>query len=430
MFDLGSVRAAAAALSGIGAGADDVERIDLIRALEELKCAVEGAQAVLTAAFDASQRAAEAAAGVPAERRGRGVAAQVALARRESPHRGRQHVGLALVLRDELPATLAALRAGRIGEWRATIIARETACLSRADRAEVDHVVADDLEVLESLSDGEVVGRCREVAYELDPVSFVERRGRRAEADRRVTLRPAPEVMAQLSALVPVRDGVAVWAVLSREAEALKAAGDDRSRGQIMADTLVHRVLGTQDASETSPPGLLVNVVVEDAVLLGDKDGFGWVEHYGEVPGDLLRDWLATHAETGVEAWVRRLYVAPKAGELVAMDSQARRFEGKLAEFLRLRDRRCRTPYCDAPIRHLDHAHDHAAGGATSVVNGQGLCQACNHAKQARGWTARPRPGPRHTIETTTPTGHRYTSVARALRASARGLRIDLVLGA
>jgi hypothetical protein len=267
----------------------------------------------LTAAFDASQRAAEAAAGVPAERRGRGVAAQVAWARRESPHRGRQHVGLALVLRDELPGTLAALRAGRIGEWRATIIARESACLSRADRAEVDHVVADDLEVLESLSDGEVVGRCRAAAYELDPVSFVERR-RRAEADRRVTLRPAPEVMAQLSALVPVRDGVAVWAVLSREAEALKAAGDDRSRGQIMADTLVHRVLGTQDASETSPPGLLVNVVVEDAVLLGEKDGFGWVEHYGEVPGDLLRDWLATHAETGVEAWVRRLYVPGHRG--------------------------------------------------------------------------------------------------------------------
>jgi hypothetical protein len=358
------------------------------------------------------------------------VGAQVAWARRESPHRGRQHLGLAVVLGDELPATLAGLRAGRISEWRATLIARETACLSRPDRGEVDARVAGDPEVLESLSDREVAGRCRAAAYELDPVSFVERR-RRAEADRRVTLRPAPDVMAQLTTLLPVKDGVAVWAVLSREADAARAAGDGRSRGQIMADTLVHRVLGAGDQTSTAAgPGLLVNVVVEDAVLLGDRDGFGWVEHYGEVPGDLLRDWLATHAETGVEAWVRRLYVAPKAGELVAMDSQARRFEGKLAEFLRLRDRRCRTPYCDAPIRHLDHAHDHAAGGATSVVNGQGLCQACNHAKQARGWTARPRPGPRHTIETTTPTGHRYTSTAPALTASERGLRIDLVLGA
>src|SRR6188472_3045794 len=77
MFDLGSL---VAAVSGIGEGPDDVARIDLIRGLEELKCAAEGAQAVLTAAFDRSQRGAEAAAGVPAERRGRAVAGQVALA--------------------------------------------------------------------------------------------------------------------------------------------------------------------------------------------------------------------------------------------------------------------------------------------------------------------------------------------------------------
>ena len=174
----------------------------------------------------------------------------------------------------------------------------------------------------------------------------------------------------------------------------------------------------------------MINVVVDDAVLLGDRDGFGWVEHYGPVPGDLLREWIAANAEQGIEQWVRRLYVTPATGELVAMDSQGRRFEGKLAEFLRLRDRRCRTPWCDAPVRHLDHAQDHADGGPTSARNGQGLCEGCNYAKQARGWTARPRPGPRHTIETITPTGHRYRSTAPPLTAAERGLRLDLVLSA
>ena len=217
------VRALAGVVARLGAGSDDAERIDLIRALEELKCVAEGAQAVLTAAFDRSQRAAEAAAGVPEERQGRGVAAQVALAGRESPHRGRQHVGLALALTSEMPHTLAALAAGRITEWRATLLARETACLSRDDRAEVDRRLAEDGEALESWSDGEIVGRAREAAYELDPVSFVERR-RRAEADRRVSVRPAPDVMSQVTALLPVKDGVAVWAVLSREADRLTAA--------------------------------------------------------------------------------------------------------------------------------------------------------------------------------------------------------------
>ena len=76
--------------------------------------------------------------------------------------------------------TKAAFRGGGITEWRAMLLARETACLSREDRAEVDRRVAGDPDVLEAMGDGEIVARAREAAYELDPVSFVERR-RRAE---------------------------------------------------------------------------------------------------------------------------------------------------------------------------------------------------------------------------------------------------------
>ena len=435
MFELGGavptvddVRGGAAALSRIGEGSDDAGRIDLIRALEELKCSAEAAQAELTAAFDHSQREAEARAGVPQERQGRAVAAQVALARRESPHRGRQHVGLALSL-GEMPSTRRAFRAGRITEWRATLLVRETACLSRADRLEVDRRLAADLDAIERMGDGDLVGRARELAYELDPVSFVERR-RRAEADRRVSLRPAPDVMSQLSALLPVKDGVAVWAVLGREADRARAAGDDRSRGQIMADTLVRRILDPGEGDRAVP--LMVNVVVPDSVLLGDDNGFGWVEHYGPVPGDLLREWIAANAEQGVDQWVRRLYASPKTGELVSMDSKSRRFEGALADYLRLRDRKCRTLYCEAQVRHLDHAKDHADGGETSAHNGQGVCEYCNYAKQAPGWSARPRPGPRHTIETVTPTGHRYLSTAPPLSVAERGLviKVNRYLGA
>jgi hypothetical protein len=214
-----------------------------------------------------------------------------------------------------------------------------------------------------------------------------------------------------------------VWAALSREADRRKSLGDERSRGQIMADTLVARVLAD---GEGSHPDLMINVVVSDSVLLGDDEAGGWVEHYGPVPGELLRAWIADNAERGVDQFVRRLYATPATGALVAMDSTSRRFEGRLAEFLRLRDRRCRTPWCDAPIRHLDHAEDYANGGPTSAHNGQGLCADCNLAKQALGWTARPRPGPRHTIETVTPTGHRYTSTAPPQSAAERGLRIAL----
>src|SRR5688500_5123827 len=87
-----AVSAWTAALMEVARGASDAERVDLLRALEVLRCAAAGAQAVVAADFDASQRAGQAAAGVPARRQGRGVASQVALARRESPYLGQQHV--------------------------------------------------------------------------------------------------------------------------------------------------------------------------------------------------------------------------------------------------------------------------------------------------------------------------------------------------
>ncbi|MHC6595174.1 HNH endonuclease, partial [Arthrobacter sp. C152] len=105
----------------------------------------------------------------------------------------------------------------------------------------------------------------------------------------------------------------------------------------------------------------------------------------------------------------------PGTGELVAMDSKARLFPPGLKRFLQVRDDTCRTPYCDAPIRHHDHIMSWQNGGPTTAVNGQGLCEACNHTKETPGWTTKPLPGPRHTVETTTPTGHTYRSTAPPL---------------
>ncbi len=97
------------------------------------------------------------------------------------------------------------------------------------------------------------------------------------------------------------------------------------------------------------------------------------------------------------------------------MDSRARLFPPGLRRFIQARDDTCRTPYCDAPIRHFDHIIPWHHGGPTTRANGAGLCEACNHTKETPGWTVRPRPGPRHTIEITTPTGHTYHSTAPPL---------------
>lgn len=404
MLDAPTIAGWVANLAEVDRNATDEERIDQIRELEVLKCAAEAAQAVLTADFDASQREKQAVAGVSAQQHGRGVAAQIALARRESPHKGQQHLGLAKILATELPHTLAAFTAGRITEWRAMLIGRETGCLSLADRRAVDEALAAEPERLAAMGDRELVSEARKLAYRLDPGSFVERR-RRAEADRAVTIRPAPDTMCYLTELLPVAQGVAVYAALRKAADSARAGGDPRGQGQIMADTLVERVTGQASADDVP---LRINLVISDDVLFG-ADGHGHIPGFGPVPGDLVRD-LATRGRQ--KKLLRRLYARPATGELVAMESRSRTFPRGLGELIDLRDQTCRTPWCDAPIRHHDHARSAEEDGATSASNGQGLCEACNYAKQAPGWSARPRPGPGHTVETRTPTGHSYRSQA------------------
>ena len=150
----------------------------------------------------------------------------------------------------ELPHTWAAWRAGRITEWKATLVARETACLSREDRAAVDAAVASDADRLERFGDRELVAACQQEAYRLDAESFVARR-RRAEADRHVSLRPAPDCMTWLTALLPVKQGVAAYAALTRvgglcasaRRPAEQGSGDGRrsGRGGGVATQLDHR---------------------------------------------------------------------------------------------------------------------------------------------------------------------------------------------
>jgi hypothetical protein len=409
-----------------GSGLDPAALVDTIRALEQLVCTATAAQARLSAELDASQRTEQAAAGVPAARRGVGVAAQVALARRESHHRGQRHLGLARIVTTELPHTWEAWRSGSITEWTATLVARETACLSRDDRAAVDALVASDPARLEAMGVREVVATCQREAARLDPAAVLARR-RRAERDRHVTLRPAPDTMTWLTALLPVKDGVAVHAALARAAESARARGDGASKGQVMADTLVSAVLSaaaqrdraatqwhpdpTDDVSAAPAGGLALHLVMSDLALFGTSEEPGHLEGYGPIPAELARELVAGACSRDEKVWLRRLYTSPATGELLSMDARGRLFPTGLARFVRLRDQTCRTPWCDAAIRDTDHAQEHHAGGPTSSDNGQGLCEACNHAKQAPGWRARPSPSPgRHHIDTTTPTGRTYRS--------------------
>ena len=392
--------ALAARLGASGVRLCDVELIEQIAALECLKNAAASLQARAAVELRRLRESEAAAAGRNVRRVGPAVAAEVALARHESPHKGAQLLGLAWVLVREMPCTLAAFTSGQISEWRASLVARETACLSRQDRELVDARLG---ERLATLSDRQVIAEARRVAYRLDPHSVVARVAN-AEADRRVSIRPAPDCMARVSALLPVAQGVAVYAALTGSAATARAAGDARGKGQVMADTLVERVTGQAAAAQVP---VEVQVVITDQALLGDSDEPARLTGLGPIPAGIARR-LARVAADGDQLWVRRLYSRPDDGTLVATESTRRLFPAGLKALIRTRDEVCRTPWCGAPIRHIDHITPFHAGGATVADNGQGLCERCNQVKEAPGWHAAPATD--GSVLLRPPTGHQHVS--------------------
>jgi hypothetical protein len=203
-----------------------------------------------------------------------------------------------------------------------------------------------------------------------------------------------------------------------------------------MADRLVALVTGQETATDVP---VEVQIVISDQALLQTGTGAedpAQVSGYGSVPAGWVRDLLTRErnddeACSTAKVWLRRLYATPDSRELVAMESSRRLFTGGLRRFLIARDGTCRTPWCDAPIRHADHVRDHVRGGPTSVTNGQGLCVRCNHAKQAADWqveVVRSRGGP-HRVRWRTPAGLTYTSLAPPLLpgATPRHPQVELV---
>ncbi|WP_374202227.1 HNH endonuclease [Arthrobacter sp. AK01] len=415
-------------LGAIPLGTASRELIDQIRGLEDLKSAIVGLQARAAVAFDFAQRQEQAAVGVPASERGHGVGAQIALVRRESPNRGSRLLGMAKALVTEMPHTMAALESGQLNEWRATLLVKETACLSAEDRCAVDEELSADTGTFEGKGDRAVIAAAKAAAYRRDPRSVVQRAAH-AATERTVTLRPAPDAMTYLTALLPVAKGVAAYAALTRVADSARSAGDPRIRGQVMADTLVERITGRHGGIS----GIDLQLVMTDRTLFQGDSEPARLEGYGIVPAEWARKLLragsgalseqdpaprqepAPTRDDELTVWLRRLYTAPATGELLSMDSKARLFPPRLRRFIETRDDTCRTPYCDAPIRHIDHVVPWHAGGTTTLANGAGLCEACNHTKENPGWTAKTLPEGVHTLEIRTPTGHSYQSKAQPL---------------
>lgn len=375
----------------------EAELVDRIARLESLQHQIAALQSAAIHDFARRHVGSRIASGVVEPKEvGRSIAGQIALACRVSPTEGGKRMRMARDLRHGHDHVHALFSAGELSAYKTATITAATSDLDVAERAEVDRRLA--AHDIAHMGVGRIRTLARALAAEMAPEKFIAR-CRAARTGRRVSLRPAPDGMTDLIAHLPLEQGVACYAALAKAVNDVAVGPEPvtRGRGQIMADTLVERVTGAATAPDVN---VEVQVVVPvEALIDPDTPLPAHIPGHGPVPLDILA--TGTGRRT-----LRRLLT--RAGIVIGGDSRQRLFTGLLATLIRARDgHRCSEPYCDAPIRHIDHIHRAADDGETEFDNGRGVCELHNHLREAPGWNVEMAPGG---VRTTTPTGHTYTA--------------------
>lgn len=370
------------------AGQLDSPRIQqgLIQELEWLKDAITARQIELTAACSDDTRARR--PGIAHDRSARHTGVGVAFARRRHPVAGQRLVHQARALVHEMPSVLAAMRAGHLNEEAAAVLVRETEGLDPAARAQTADELQDRWQYLGERGLREAA---RGIVTRLDP-DLAHVRTIAAAEDRHVTWRSAPDSMMRLSALIPATAGLSCVQALQAAADAAiaekattqkvptKVTQQDRRRAQ--ADALVALITGAKPGEQPAVD-VQVNLMIPIEALTGDAPGV--LEGYGTISGHLARDLIKACPEEQGPA-IRRIFTTPGHQELIGMESTSRTYTGLLREFIRLRDQRCRTPYCESPAKHTDHIQPAATGGPTTAKNGRVTCARCNYDKEDPGY--------------------------------------------
>jgi Domain of unknown function (DUF222) len=385
-------------LPGLPPPPPDADLVDQITYWENVKNAAAAAQYDAIHAFARQRAQVELDGGLVApEHVERSLAVQVGYACRVAPSEGRNRLLSARDLHTGHHHIHTLFTQGLISEYQVTTLTRATRYLDPDERAEADQQLAE--RHVENLGVRRMADLARKLAAEIAPETFAAR-ARAAKKGRHVSLRPAADGMAYLSALLPAEQGIACLGALAKAAQQAAVSPDPvtRGRGEIMADTLVERITGQAVAEDVH---VEVQVIVPvEALLDPDSELPAILPGHGPIP---LERILTHHNEKSL----RRLLT--REGIVIGGDSRQRAFTGALATFIRARDGgRCREPYCDAPIRQLDHIQRCADDGATEFDNGRGLCELHNLVRENPGWGAKRNADA--TIVTTTPAGHDYES--------------------
>ncbi|WP_152351948.1 HNH endonuclease [Brachybacterium subflavum] len=418
--------------------------LDAVAVSERLRSRTDAVQMRASVAFRDARIAQQRNDDIPRGAIGKGLSHELALSRHASPARTSNQLALDRVIVETLPRTMGLLARGEISRWSADEVAKAVLCLDDEDRARVDASVA---EHLPEVSPRRAGGMARARADEVDQQAALARNEREV-GERHVSIRPVSDAVVRVSALLPLVEGVAVYKALDDAASSARASGVEGTRGQHMADALFRRATGLERPGDVD---VEIQLLMTDESLLAGGEDTAWVEGHA-MPAAIARRLALAAPQGSGDAkdpepsdqqlrvdparFIRRLYTDPVSGRLRDADASRRRFTGSERRFVEMADQHCRTPFCDARARHIDHVVRYADGGETVVANGVARCEGCNYLMELPGWSgtledaepcgsgppnAPPARAPSRTYGITTPMGRSYSSAAPPLRCALRG---------
>jgi len=332
----------------------------------------------------------------------------------------------------ELPATMTALTKGQISYRHAQVMIDHANSLPAEARRAFEQSA---LPFAMKLPVSRFEHRARVLRERVHPES-IDLRHSTCRDKRELTLDPARDGMAWLTAYLPAVNAHAVFTRITDIAADLQVPDEARTLTQLRADVFCDLLIdavtdpapdAVLDAHSGTAPdvahpprrrlgrGIRARVLITVPVLtlLGHGTEPAVLEGYGPIDLDTARD-LAADAPGFV-----RILTHPETGAVLSLGRDRYAIPPDLRAWLRMRDETCRAPGCGAPARRcdLDHTKDWQHHGLSNHGNLAHLCPKHHDQKHHTRWTVE------HVgdgdLEWTSPTAHRYVTEPATRMAAA-----------
>ena len=339
--------------------------------------------------------------------------AEVAAACNLSPAAASIMVSHADTLAERLPEVAAVLAVGDT-DWRTVqVIITRTEFVADSVMAGLDANLAQRISKWHCWSRRRIVNAVDATVRGMDPDAVRERV--RQEDRRHVDVIAVGDGTAKVDGIIAA-DAAATFDRRLNELAAAVCRNDPRSTAQRRADAVKALAEGRRLACEcgndacphrsvdaVAPTRMVINVVAGAETVLGGGSQPGYLEGYGVIDAEQVRQ-LAEDATL-------RLVEEPAVSGAEALRYQP---SAALERAVRLRDMTCRFPGCDRPAAACDLDHtvpfnhaDPGKGGATVAHNLKCLCRQHHRLKTFhQGW--RDEQLPDGTVIWTSPTGQTY----------------------